>query len=348
MEIRFRKRLPVDNKYFLIDLSRNELEKYYERIYEVASYISIYHNNKIKYHIIDFDQKLIEKYWRWDNFPPHFSQIGSKLKISKIQWYIKNKITINKVDNWSSDFLHGVSKCGTLNYYKREFAAFHWRGHNTLINLLKTSNFMGKFNSFAIKCPVLGMRKWYNVAAFLLKYSEDSKDFMAGVLSTGEICYGFLDGRSFLYQYHAKCFLGYNNVDRLAKYSISIEEYFNKWGIPIEFKTKQNIFISPIWAALFVNYMPSICKNKWLNIKKPYLSDIYCPVLWRTYVNKDYIPNGIPYLKSKRMLFYIHKCEEGAITKLEMLRVSKGLTMLDNRFKEIVQEWNFIKEPKVV
>lgn len=333
-----------ENKnYFLVDLSRNEKNRYFEYVYEVASYIALYHTHLVRYHMFKFDEELIKKYWRWDTIPLAPSTMGNILRIRKIKWFIQNKITIERKDikdNWCSDFIHGLIKCGKVNESAGDFPVFEWQSNFEVYDILKTCNFYGSFNKYAATKDPAQRFKWHDVSAILLPHSEDTKEFMAGVFSTGEICSGELDGRCKYWPGYGKFFEGYDNVSSLAKYHIKIESYFKEWGIPIEFKNKHKVFISPIWAALFVDYMPSVCRDKWLKIKHPYLSDIYCPILWKTYVPRDFESNGIPYLKSRRMIFYIHKCEEGSAKKLEMLRISKGLTLLDSRFKEIVREWS--------
>ena len=85
--------------------------------------------------------------------------------------------------------------------------------------------------------------------------------------------------------------------------------------------------------------MPEEIAAMWIDIEKPCNSKTYCPILWRTYVGK-FVKDGIPYLASRRAIYYQHKCEEGAIKKLDRLRVSTGMVVLDYRVRDMVKIWN--------
>ena len=115
--------------------------------------------------------------------------------------------------------------------------------------------------------------------------------------------------------------------------------YFKSWGIPVEEKLEDRYLTSPIWPALFVKHMPAELSDKWLNLKKACNANIYAPILWKTYMNNDFRADGIPYLKCRRRIYYEFKCAEGAMTRLNNMRVEKNLTILDNRIREIVKEW---------
>ena len=92
--------------------------------------------------------------------------------------------------------------------------------------------------------------------------------------------------------------------------------------------------------------MPNESK-KWLNIKKAFNVNIYAPILWKTYINNKFTVDGIPYLKARRSIYYEFKCDDGAMHRLDMLRVDKACTELDNRVRQVVKEWSVLaKEAK--
>jgi len=85
--------------------------------------------------------------------------------------------------------------------------------------------------------------------------------------------------------------------------------------------------------------MPEEIADVWLNCDNPVCANLYAPILWKVYVNNNFPTNGIPYLKCRRWIYYNYKCEEGAMKKLEMLRLEKKMVELDLRVKEAVVFW---------
>lgn len=248
--------------------------------------------------------------------------IRKNIKLKDLKWYIHNKVEF-KDDIWNSDFLFGVVKHGKIIWSKRLFPSFSWTNrHDNLYDIIKTSPFGGKVNyNHKHECS---KRFWSQVPALYLKHSEDTVSFMAGVLSAGNVEYR--DGYSY------------------ATYSGRTVAYIKEWGIPIEYQDRsigrnKKVFISPVWPALFSLKMPIELMNFWVNLDKPFNSHIYCPILWKSYAG-DYTKGGIPYLKSRRSVYYDHKCEEGASKRLEKLRVSTGLISIDPRVGEVVKMWN--------
>ena len=77
-----------------------------------------------------------------------------------------------------------------------------------------------------------------------------------------------------------------------------------------------------------------------MSLKNPYNADIYTPILWKTYVNNNFITKGIPFLKSRRYIYYHFGCDEGAMKYLNKLRVGMDLTELDNKIREVVKKWS--------
>ena len=130
------------------------------------------------------------------------------------------------------------------------------------------------------------------------------------------------------------------NGSAYAIYKKSIVPYFEKWKIPIEGYKWGKPYISPIWPALFSLKMPEEFKEYWYNIDNAFNANLYSAILWKTYVGNNFKRNGIPYLKCRRWIYYHHKCEEGAMKKLEMLRLKKGLVELDYLVRDMIRVWS--------
>jgi hypothetical protein len=162
---------------------------------------------------------------------------------------------------------------------------------------------------------------WKSVPAIYLPYDEESISYLAGFLAGG--------------QPYTK-----NGVD-YARYSEKFAEYIEYLGIPIEERVQGRrwILISPIWPALFTLRMPECIREVWTDLKNPCKSDFYAPILWKTYIDNNFAKNGIPYLQSRRTVFYKFKCEEGAMAVLDKFRVEKNLVALDYRVRDIVKCW---------
>lgn len=260
-------------------------------------------------------EDYIREFWHGKDYPS-VNTFLKTVNVNELKWYIHNKIDIND-RIWSSDFLFGLAKHGKIKWNARSFPSFGWDGNENVREVLNTCPFGGKHWK--------GTR-WRYVPAFYLKHSEDSISFMAGLFSAGAIfrkdgiCYALYRGRTI--------------------------EYIEKWKIPIESRTDEYVLISPIWPALFSREMPQEISKKWLGLKKVSRYDEYCPILWKTYVG-DFIKGGIPYLQSRRSIFYKHRCEGGAMNKLERMRVEEGLVELDYRIRDIVKIWGMaIKDEK--
>ena len=231
-------------------------------------------------------------------------------------WYIHNKIGVD-YPVWSADFLHGLMSHCKIRWNGRSFPSCEWCNNSDITMLLQVSPFGGR-----MFMPENNTRhRWMNVPALCLKFNDTSIAFVAGLMS------------------------GLKKVERNGNcYAMFYQRalpYFKKIGIPIEGECGQGAYlISPLWPALFVDYMPLGLYQKWLEIKKPYGADVYAAILWKTYVDNEFVSGGIPYLKARRTIYYEFECEEGAMKKLEKLRVEKNLTELDNRIKTVVQEWS--------
>ena len=128
-----------------------------------------------------------------------------------------------------------------------------------------------------------------------------------------------------------------------AKYTTA-SKYIESIGVPIEHKfyssgRTKHILVSPFWPALFSYRMPEKVGGSWLNIKNAAEASTYAAILWAVYVGQYLPKNVIPYMSSRRKIFYDFKCDEGAIEKLLRMRSERKMTQLDNRFKDSVMYW---------
>lgn len=308
-------------KYHLIDYTHDKKKIKLDRMYMTAAQVAI------KYGcmgdgFLNCTQDRICEFWKYEDNYPCFNTFLSKIRIPVIKWYIHNEI---KVDHkiWNPDFLMGLLSHCNIKWSKGKFPSCEWYCNKDILDLLSSCPYGGSLFQNEHK----DRYRWSYVPALYLKYSEESIEFMAGLMAGLKIVE--VDG----YKY-ACC--GYRAL-----------KYLKKWGIPIEGKYFNKAYlISPIWPALFVKYMPDECK-KWLNIKKAFNVNIYAPILWKTYINNKFTVDGIPYLKARRSIYYEFKCDDGAMHRLDMLRVDKACTELDNRVRQVVKEWSVLaKEAK--
>lgn len=301
-------------KYHLIDIDHNRDAIRQDSIYEVASQIALKYGcrgNRGENYTYD----RIREFWKYEDPCPSLREFRDAVKVSTIKWYIRNK-TVVDYPIWNADFLHGVAAHCKIIWNKKHFPSCDWYSNEDITNLFQSCPYGGEI----VKSNNIARHRWVRVPSLYLKYSEDSISFMAGVMAG----------------------LKKINIDdeNYALVNERILPLLKKWGIPIDITKFPRLYlISPIWPALFARYMPENVSQKWLNLKKAHKVDVYAPILWKTYVNGIFPVDGIPYLKSKRTIYYDFKCEEGAMDKLDKLRVEKNLTVLDNRIKEVVQIW---------
>jgi len=305
-------------KFYLVDYDHNKTAKKQERLYVVAAKIAIKYGSFGR-RFKNCDELYIQEFWN-SNDSPSFEYFLKHINVSTVKWYIHNKIDLeDKV--WNGDFLHGITTVGEISWNRYRFPSLTWRSNETVFNLLKESGFGGD-----LKHPIYKKDKhvyrWIRVPAFYLKYDEGSLSFMAGVLASGDFCEK--DGLTYV------------------RYSMKTKRLLEKWSIPIEEVEEdgKSCLASPIWGALFVSKMPEGIRDAWLNIQRPYGRDIYPPILWRTYIDNKFPRGGIPYLKSRRWIFNHYKSEKGAMKTLERERVSRNLTQIDKRVREMVHAWN--------
>jgi len=285
------------------------------KLNEVASRIAIKYGGRTN-HL--FTDRRIKEFWSDNSTAPSAQYLREATTIPELKRVIHEKVRC-KDEIWNEDFLHGLVSGGRIKWNERSFPRFDWYGNDRLSVVLASSPFGGVLNQASIDTTPEAQRSWLGVPSLCLSYDIKSMSFLAGVMASGEVVETM--GATYV------------------KYKIAQLEYFEQWGIPIEHKRVRYFLVSPIWPALFSLYMPSCCKNYYM-VKEAAKGRLYAPVLWRMYLKKEFVTKGIPYLKSRRQVYYDHNCEEGITRRLEMLRLRLGLINLDERVKNAVREWS--------
>jgi hypothetical protein len=304
--------------FHLIDTSGGIEPIQQEAVCKTAALIALKYgemgNNRTGY-----SHDRIVEFWEHGTPYPSKNDFEKYAKVPQIKWYIHNKVNNVLQDDglWSSDFLHGLLSHGKISWNKRRYPSFEWFNNSVITKLLRSCPFSGRI--LECKCDNQIKAEWSGVPALYLPYSVDGIDFMTGAMCGLKLA--IKDGQEYA---------------QMTKRAVS---YFKKWGIPIEKEQGPSYFISPMWPALFAPRMPNDIGKTWTNLKHACNVNLYAPVLWKTYVNNEFPVKGIPYLKSRRTIFYQFGKEEGAMGKIERLRVDCGLTELDNRIGAIVKEW---------
>jgi len=271
--------------------------------YTVAAKLAIKYGGKGR----GYSQRQVDEFWDHPKFFPSARFIKDHAKVATIKSVIHNNIQYDD-PIWTADFLHGLMRNGKIIWNKFKFPSVKlYNNSETIQELIRNSPFGGKLGK---------SNRWSYVGALYLKFSEKTIPFMAGVLAPADIVK--INGITF------------------AKFNGRTRSIIENFGIPIEKTLKRGRFlISPIWVLLLTPWMPKQVKDKWKKIKKPAMSEVYCPILWKTYVGSNFIKKGIPFLRSRRYIFY-----RTTMKPLQRLRVSCGLTELDTRIKEVVKKWS--------
>ena len=218
-----------------------------------------------------------------------------------------------------------MAKNAKLSNEPMRHPSMKWIGNDSLVKMVSVAPFGGKLSQNFKKCNPYIRHFWTHVAAFSMKHSEETTSFMAGVLSGGNI----KERNGFTFAY----------------YKGKTIDYLKKWGVPIYYESNRNkwknyALISPFWPALFSIKMPIEVRDMWYNIKNAYKGKLYAAILWKVYASKEFAPNAIPYLQSRRTIISKFKTEDlSYVKKLFKLRVDENLTELHNGFKEMVQAW---------
>lgn len=302
---------------YLVDYNHNKRQERQERIYEALSRTVIKYGEGGKGY-----QKYnrIREFWNYDDPYPTLRYITTNIRVKTIKWFIHHKI---KIDDpiWNGDFLHGITIHGKIKWNTKNFPTFFWSYSDIISKIIRMSPFGGRITENNKDC----YNKWIAAPSLYLGYSEESLPFMAGAMA----------GAS----------LWENDGVNYARFNKGALPYLNKWGIPIEKeldgrpKAYKIYLTSPIWPAIFSPMMPKEVGDRWLNLKNTCNAEIYAFILWNVYVGSVFSRGEIPYLRSRRKMFNDFKDEEGAMRKLEKMRMEKGLTQLDNRIRDMIKNW---------
>jgi len=300
---------------------RLDLEK---KVYETTAKVALKYGHP---GLEGYTDRQLAEFWTYDTEPPCRENFKKKTSVNQIKKVINSAIRIDH-NIWNSDFLHGLAtNCELVNRNDNFFQSLIWRNNANIDTIVLASPFGGKIGKNLKENKPEKVHRWSYVPAFDLTYTKYTTSFVAGLLAGGKIVY------------KDKAYFSRHSGD-------AIEE-IKKLKIPIEKELRIKSFnyidhyvlISPLWAALFSRKMPKEVRAKWFGIEKAYNAQLYSAILWRTYVDSSFRKGGIPYLKSRRMIFYEFKCEEGAMVRLEKLRFDMKLSQLDYSVRDIVKEW---------
>jgi len=300
--------------FYLIDLSHNREQKKKLKVGITAAQIVMKYGGK---KASDFDMDEIREFWKYEEPYPTLDYFIKYAKINVIKWFIKRHIKSSD-EIWTADFIQGLATNTKVKVSDNHYTCLEWYGNENLVNLMKLCPFGGKVHHHRRRktSNKIGRNRWSDVPALHMDYQEGSISYIAGVFAGGQL----------------------NQGGSLVKYKGNAVDYIKKLGIPIEKETRDNIiFISPLWPALFSKWMPVEVRSKWVDLEEAKGATNYAAILWKTYIGTNFISNQLPYLKSRRSIYYNYKCKEGAMRKLEMLRIEKGLTGLHNRIGEVVK-----------
>jgi len=240
------------------------------------------------------------------------------IDLKHVKWYIHNKMEIDD-PIWNADFISGITQSGVVWWNPVTFPTFKWYTIPILAEVFENSPFYGKVQKD--KSAVLGKHpySWKSSPALYLKPSKKTISYVAGVLCAGKV-----------QKYAAGSFV---------KYKISCRASLKKFGIPIEKENKYWLFVSPFWPALFTIHMPECCRDYFLNMKRPYRGEEYAAILWATHANHYIVKGGLPFLPSRRTVFYKYKNKDGTLKELQKKRVEYDLVGLDRRVKSCIASW---------
>lgn len=263
--------------------------------------------------------KEVAEFWE-GKYLPAFRTIVLNTKVSNIKWYIRNFMEPTE-PLWNGDFLLGISNVGVLNWNKSGFPTLKWRERKIVYDAFKSSPYGGKIER-SRKVKRDGYKcSWIQVPAFYLKSDNTTMSYLAGLLCAGE-----------KYDKNGKIY---------AIYGKKATKEIEKLNIPIEGRTVYGCYISPFWPALLTPYMPKIFADYWGYFARAAEAKKYAAILWLTYFGDNFVSNKIPYLLSRRSIWYNFACEEGGVhDSMRKMRVSCGLTAIDKRFIDVIFEWN--------
>ena len=271
-------------------------------------------------------EDIVFKYWNKEEIMPIFR----KISVGNVKWYIRDKLEWEH-PIWNGSFLKGMTRVGHVQNCPQSFPRFHWSACPHIWDMIDNCPFGGK----KYKAPNnMQPHYWNSVPALCLPGKEDSIHYVAGLMSALERI---------------------DNINGLtyARISSPLFPHIKKLGIPIDHRTNSDMGngISPIWPMLFKKYMPEE-NTQWENIKNPLLGDIYAMILWKTYVSNNFESKGLPFLPSRRTIYYRWKVEQkengirfwrgrqmGALRWIDKMRLDYHITNLNPHVIQMVREY---------
>jgi hypothetical protein len=243
-----------------------------------------------------------------------------RVTTSQIKWYIRNHLEADD-PIWNGDFIAGITKSGRVHWSTRQYPTFKWWGSPILTTVLNDCPYYGRVKNDKPQEEERHCYSWQRVPALYLNSSYNTVSYVAGLLSTGK--HHVFDGETY------------------ALYKHEVMRELELFGIKMERSSvgKPRALVSPFWPALFTKYMPESCHSYWFDIKKPYKGMEYAAILWATYANHKIVKNGLPYLPSRRSVFYHFQHENGTLRELQKLRIMNGLFGLNKRIEECLIKW---------
>lgn len=295
-------------EYYIIDSTHNRFSIDKIRTCEVAAKLRLYHGPV-------YTNEDIEKMWTYDSICPCLDKIRKNVRNKHIKWYIYSHTDELVTDpSWNQDFLRGMLQCGRILKHKRDFYSFVWHGNFDLVKAINTSPYAGHLHPQIPKTRTRYV--WSRVPCLCFNFNPHSIDILAGVLSTGIV-------------------VTYKGMV-LARYNPKVGKITRELGIPIEYENQRYTFISPFWPVICQKHMPKFFQDKWKLIPHAHKAKEYSSILWKIYNNKDPVAGEMPYLLSRRSIFYKY----GSMKALRVLWIKNNMVELDSRFKKVVQEWH--------
>jgi len=272
-------------------------------------------------------QDDVRSMWEGDSIScPSALTLGGRYQNKDIIGILQNDIVLSH-DIWNADFMQGVCRNGKIfNPPYPRYKSFIWFSNLNISELISICPFGGKIGGYLHSKRADNHKRWSSAPVLNLKYNANTLSFIAGVLCVGQIV-----------ERNGKVLVSYRrgSIDVIKDLNIPIEaeEQVRNIGYP-------SVLISPFWPALFSLKMPLQFRSRWFNLENTVNSTLYAAILWRTYIDSYFPTNALPYLKCKKQIYNIFRCEEGAITYLERMAKEKGLIYIDLKMRDMVNMWS--------
>ncbi len=299
----------------IFDLDKKFSKDQILRIYDVIANILIYNNTDI-YKVTQL-WKLITsdrlcRRWKWPKHRIIATEIRMLWRVPEMKWFIRKFYHVEEY-GWNADFLFGLANIGTVNFKQKMFPNLSFFYDKELIDILRDCPLAGKVGKYLVPWDYC---QWYNAPVFNISYDKKSFSFMAGAFACGKV----------------------EKIDSeyYCRYRKRMLKMFQEWRIPIEKQNNRHVYISCIWPALLIPWMPDEFREKFQLQEKSKLASQYASALWLIYNDSQF--NGLlPYMQSRRKIFYYWKCEDGALNKIKSFGDSNRLFLIDDRIKKCLR-----------